>query len=56
MPADDVVFFDIGGVLFCDPWETLLLTRGRGIADRLEVPRAVAKSAGAELWNGYARA
>ncbi|MER5885325.1 hypothetical protein ABT160_15965 [Streptomyces sp. NPDC001941] len=53
MSAADVILFDLGGVLFCDPWETLLLTPGRGLADRLGVPRADAAAAGTLLWPEY---
>ncbi|MEV3858305.1 hypothetical protein AB0J38_28815 [Streptomyces sp. NPDC050095] len=53
MPDADVILFDLGGVLFCDPWETLLLTPGRGIADRLGIPRAAAEAAGGKLWRRY---
>ncbi|MBO0516336.1 HAD family hydrolase [Streptomyces beijiangensis] len=48
-----MILFDIGGVLFCDPWETLVLTPGRGLADRLGVPMDVARAAGVRLWGRY---
>jgi len=51
-----VVFFDIGGVLFSDPWQTLLLTRGRGLADRLGLDRETVSRAGHRLWTRYATA
>ncbi|MFJ9040198.1 HAD family hydrolase [Streptomyces sp. NPDC102406] len=53
MPDADVILFDLGGVLFCDPWETLLLTPGQGLADRLGVPRREAEAVGEQLWDSF---
>jgi len=52
-PADTLML-DVGGVLFGDPWETLLLTPGAGLADRLGIDRLVADRAGKYLWPRYA--
>jgi beta-phosphoglucomutase-like phosphatase (HAD superfamily) len=49
------VLFDVGGVLVSDYWEALLLTPGRGLADRLGLERSVVEPAGRELWERYAR-
>ncbi|MET9498446.1 hypothetical protein [Streptomyces sp. NPDC006552] len=53
MPDADVILLDLGGVLFCDPWETLLLTPERGLADRLGVPRHTVEAVGAQLWDVF---
>ena len=52
-PAD-ALMLDVGGVLFGDPWETLLLTPGTGLAARLGVDPAAADRAGHALWPRYA--
>lgn len=52
-PADTLLL-DVGGVLFGDPWETLLLTPGAGLADRLGLDRLVVDRAGKSLWPRYA--
>lgn len=52
-PADTLML-DVGGVLFGDPWETLLLTPGAGLADRLGVDRRTADRAGRALWPRFA--
>jgi FMN phosphatase YigB (HAD superfamily) len=46
----DTILFDIGNVLTTDPWESLLLTPGIGIADRLGIPREAAEAAGRTVW------
>ena len=50
----DLVLFDLGGVLFPDPWETLLLTPEVGIADQLGMDQERARRAGAEIWPAHA--
>lgn len=52
--AADTLMLDVGGVLFGDPWETLLLTPGTGLADRLGLDRPAVGRAGAALWPRYA--
>lgn len=52
-PADTLML-DVGGVLFGDPWETLLLTPGAGLADRLGLDREETARAGKALWPRYA--
>lgn len=47
------VLFDLGNVLFCDPWESLLLTPGTGLADRRGLDREYVRAAGTELWARY---
>lgn len=49
----DTVLFDLGGVLVCDPWESLLLTPDRGLADRLDLDRATVERVGHSLWRRY---
>lgn len=51
----DTILFDLGGVLFPDPWETVVLTPGTGIADRLGLDRARAQAAGPALWPHFSR-
>ncbi|MFC7310717.1 HAD family hydrolase [Streptomyces monticola] len=53
MSAVPAVLFDLGNVLFCDPWETLLLTEGLGLADRLGLDRGEVREAGRELWHRF---
>lgn len=48
-----MVLFDIGNVLFCDPWETLLLTAEHGLADRHGLDRGRVAEVGAGLWRRY---
>lgn len=48
------VALDIGGVLVADPWQSILLTPGTGLADRLGVPRERAAEIAEELWASYA--
>lgn len=57
LPLDDVatVLFDLGGVLFPDPWETVVLTPGVGVADRLRLDRERAAAAGSALWPRFSR-
>ncbi|MFB9590390.1 hypothetical protein [Streptomyces racemochromogenes] len=47
------VLFDLGNVLFCDPWETLLLTPGAGLADRMGLDHALVAAAARRLWDRY---
>ncbi|WP_416973152.1 HAD family hydrolase [Streptomyces sp. 4F14] len=47
------VLFDLGDVLFCDPWETLLLTERTGLADRLGLDRTQVAEAGRKLWHRF---
>jgi FMN phosphatase YigB (HAD superfamily) len=47
------VLFDLGGVLACDPWQSLLLTPGRGLADRLGLKRAEVERVGEALWSSF---
>lgn len=54
MTAVDTILFDIGGVLTCDPWETVVLTPGCGLADRLGLDRVQAESLGSRLFFQYA--
>lgn len=53
--ADDpsVILFDLGNVLFCDPWESLLLTPGAGLADRWGLDPAAVGEAGRRLWPAF---
>lgn len=53
--ADDpsVILFDLGNVLFCDPWETLLLTPGAGLADRWGLAPSPVREAGRRLWREF---
>ncbi|WP_326796284.1 hypothetical protein OG946_13105 [Streptomyces sp. NBC_01808] len=52
-PPAATVLFDLGNVLFCDPWETLLLTPGTGLADRRGLDRERVRAEGTELWARY---
>ncbi|PWG13762.1 hypothetical protein DF268_09670 [Streptomyces sp. V2] len=47
------VLFDLGDVLFRDPWETLLLTERTGLADRLGLDRAQVAETGRKLWHRF---
>lgn len=49
----EVVLFDLGGVLVCDPWESLLLSPGCGLADRLRLDRDKTEQVGRTLWQRY---
>lgn len=49
----DVVLFDLGGVLTSDPWQSILLTPGRGIADRCALNRTEVEAAADRLWPRY---
>jgi FMN phosphatase YigB (HAD superfamily) len=49
-----MVFFDIGGVLAPDCWETLLVAPGKGLATRLGVPASMLVAAARPLWPRYA--
>lgn len=46
----DVILLDIGGVLTPDPWQALLLTPGRGIADRLALDPTRVEEIANRLW------
>lgn len=48
------VLLDVGNVLTPDPWEALVLTPERGLADRLGIRRAAAENAGRSLWPLFA--
>jgi FMN phosphatase YigB (HAD superfamily) len=50
-----VVLFDVGGVLTVDPWQTLVLTPARGIADRLGLDRVRAAEVAERLWDHHAK-
>lgn len=52
----EIVLFDLGGVLVCDPWESLLLSPGRGLADQLRLDRNKTEQAGRALWQRYSLA
>ncbi|MER7637962.1 hypothetical protein [Streptomyces sp. NPDC126522] len=47
------ILFDLGNVLFCDPWETLLLTPGTGLADVHGWDRRAVTNTGQKLWGKY---
>jgi FMN phosphatase YigB (HAD superfamily) len=47
------VLFDLGGVLTSDPWQSLLLTPGAGIADQLGLDRYEVERVGELLWSRY---
>ena len=47
------ILFDLGNVLFCDPWETLLLTPETGLADVHGWDRREVTHAGEKLWRKY---
>jgi len=49
----ELILFDIGGVLFCDPWETLLLTPLHGIAATMDLSPAAVSRVGRALWHSY---
>lgn len=53
---DDVhtVLLDVGGVLFVDPWETLLLTAEVGLAARYDLDAGEASTAARALWPDFA--
>lgn len=54
MPGDRVLI-DLGGVLTVDPWESLVLTPRRGLADRLHLDRALVERIGSDLWQIHSR-
>lgn len=56
MTRSPVILFDVGNVLFCDPWETLLLTPGSGLADRRGIDRHIVAKAGRRLWSEFSTA
>lgn len=47
------MLFDIGNVLFCDPWEALLLSEGGGLADLHGLDRKRVREVGEALWRRY---
>jgi FMN phosphatase YigB (HAD superfamily) len=49
----EVALFDLGGVLVCDPWQSLLLTPERGLADRFNLDRTTVEMVGESLWLHY---
>jgi FMN phosphatase YigB (HAD superfamily) len=53
VPVVDIVLLDIGGVLTSDPWQSIVLTPGRGLADLLGIERAAAEATGKTLWPKY---
>ncbi|HEX2680243.1 MAG TPA: hypothetical protein VHQ03_03035 [Candidatus Dormibacteraeota bacterium] len=53
--APKVVLLDLGGVLFRDPWEAILLTPERGLADQLGLDREAVARVGRELWPEYSQ-
>lgn len=53
MPTIDTMLFDLGGVLTCDPWQALILTTKRGLADRLGIDRVKAATIGQKMWLQY---
>ncbi|MFD0308281.1 HAD family hydrolase [Streptomyces sp. NPDC127119] len=48
-----VILFDLGNVLFSDPWESLLLTPGAGLGDRLGLDRSAVLAAGRHCWRTF---
>jgi FMN phosphatase YigB (HAD superfamily) len=50
MTKPSAILFDIGNVLFCDPWETLLLTPEKGLADLWGLDRSRVEKVARELW------
>jgi FMN phosphatase YigB (HAD superfamily) len=50
---EDVLLLDLGGVLTPDPWQTILLTPGKGVSDRLGIPRQEAAEAAEQLWPDF---
>ncbi len=55
LPADaDTVLLDVGGVLFVDPWETVLLTTDVGLVTRYGLDRRDAETAARALWPEFA--
>lgn len=49
----DVILFDVGGVLTCDPWPALLLTAEYGIADVHGIDHDVVAEVAEKLWPKY---
>jgi FMN phosphatase YigB (HAD superfamily) len=56
MAGSRTVLLDVGGVLTPDPWETLILTRHRGIGARLGLDAELMERAARELWPVVSRA
>lgn len=56
MQRVQVVLFDIGGVLTSDPWQSIVLTGGTGLADRLGIEHDLAERVGEALWPSYSLA
>ncbi|MBQ0851364.1 hypothetical protein J8N05_24675 [Streptomyces sp. BH-SS-21] len=48
-----VILFDLGNVLFSDPWESLLLSPGAGLGDRLGLDRSAVLEAGRHCWSAF---
>ncbi|MFJ2259381.1 HAD family hydrolase [Streptomyces sp. NPDC087844] len=48
-----VILFDLGNVLCSDPWESLLLTPGTGLGDRLGLDRSAVLEAGRRCWRTF---
>ena len=53
-PGLDAVLFDLGGVLTSDPWQSILLTPGTGVADQVGLPRDSVKEAASGIWSWIA--
>ncbi|MET9559458.1 hypothetical protein [Streptomyces tauricus] len=51
--SPSVILFDLGNVLFSDPWETLLLTPGTGLGDRLGLDRSAVLESGRRCWRMF---
>jgi FMN phosphatase YigB (HAD superfamily) len=49
-PKITTVLFDIGGVLYTDPWETLLLSPHGGIAKLFHLDPKLMEEVGQQLW------
>lgn len=47
------VLLDLGGVLFYDSWETMLLTPKLGLADQLGMPHEILAQVGRDMWPQY---
>ncbi|HEX2087255.1 MAG TPA: hypothetical protein VHF89_16350 [Solirubrobacteraceae bacterium] len=47
------VLLDVGGVLTSDPWQSILLTPRRGLADRLGLDRDVVERHAQRLWSRH---
>lgn len=53
MSRPATVLFDVGNVLFPDPWETLLLTPGKGLADRYGLDAGALARTARALWHRF---